>query len=157
MPITILLAAVFCLAAAPAFASGKIFYGSRVGMQVTVRSVSGIGSSHAIIHVEHTPADAKTFCVEYSNDISQKCVRDTLRKTHLNDVLEGDCTSGRFVSLFGDHLRFIGENKHPQDGEPKYRIVDDKGEALDGSGASGHGYNLEQFEALCPARAFGTD
>ena len=120
-----LLAALFCAAAQPALAAGKVFYGSRVGMTVTVRHVSGIGTDHARIEVEHTPADAKSCCVEYSNDRSAKCVRDTLAETHLSDEFRGNCTSGRFVTLYGDARRFMGENRRrTNDGlDPHYTIM----------------------------------
>ena len=154
---TILCLAALCLAAVPASASGKIFYGSRVGMQVTIIGVSGIGTAHAKIRVKHLPEDARKFCIEYGHDKSRTCVEQTLRETHLNDTLAGNCVTGAFTSLYGEHLKFAGENKKRGPTDPRYRIVTDSGEVLDGSGASGYGYDLDQFEALCPARAQGDD
>ena len=52
-----------------AHAAGSIAYGSRVGMEVTVVGVSGIGTSHAVIRVKHTRENAKTFCTEYEQRI----------------------------------------------------------------------------------------
>ena len=149
-------AALLCLSGAPVWAAGKLDYGSRVGMEVTILSMSGIDSAHAEIHVKHTAADAKKFCVEYSQDRSRACVERTLRDTRLNDVLIGNCTTGEYTSLYGDRLRFAGENKRRQDGAPKYRILGTDG-PLDGTSASGYGYNLSQFEALCPSKAFGSE
>src|SRR5271155_5538419 len=128
------------VSAEPALTSGKIYYGSRAGMEVTVTGVSGIGTAQAVINVEHTPEDAKEFCVQYSQDNSQACVDQTLRKTRLNDVLEGNCVTGWFTSLYGERLRFIGENKHRQEGDPKYVILSNA-QPLDGSGASGYSYD----------------
>lgn len=142
-----------CVGAAPfCRAAGKIYYGSRAGMQVTVVGVSGIGTRDAVVRVRHTPENAKAFCVEYSNDTSRACVERTLRETRLNDEIRGDCVSGRFTTLYGESLRFVGETRHPADGDPKYVILRGR-ERLDGSGASGYSYDLEQFAALCPNRA----
>ena len=142
-----------CVAAAPAcWAAGKIYYGSRAGMQVTVVGVSGIGTRTAVVRVRHTPEDAKAFCVEYSNDASRACVERTLRETRLNDEITGDCVSGRFTTLYGENLRFVGEARNAADGDPKYVLLRRR-ERLDGSSASGYGYDLEQFAALCPSRA----
>ena len=139
-----------------AHAAGSIAYGSRVGMEVTVVGVSGIGTSHAVIRVKHTRENAKTFCTEYEQDQSEECVDRVLRETRLNDQLEGNCESGWFISLYGERLRFIGEAKHRGEVDPKYIILRDR-RPLDGTSASGYGYDLSQFEALCPARAFGLD
>ena len=148
-----------CVASLPAFAAGKVFYGSRAGMTVTVRHVSGIGTDHARIEVEHTPADAKAFCIEYENDRSAKCVRDTLEETHINDEFHGNCITGRFVTLYGDARRFMGENRRrTSDGmNPHYTILDEHGQALTGDSASGYGVDLGQFKALCPGRVFGEE
>jgi hypothetical protein len=139
-----------------AHGAGSIYYGSRAGMEVTVVGVSGIGTTHAVIRVKHTRENARTFCTDYANDKSEACVDRTLRETRLNDQLEGNCETGWFTSLYGERLRFIGEAKHKGEFDPKYIILSD-GKPLDGSSASGYSYDLEQFEALCPNRAFGTD
>ena len=154
-----LLVASLCCAALPALAAGKVYYGSRACMTVTVRRVSGIGTDHARMEVEHTAADARAFCVEYSNDRSSKCVRDALADTHINDEFHGNCDTGRFVSIGGDALRFMGENRRRnKDGtDPRYIIRDEKGEVLDGSSASGYPVYLDQFKALCPGKVFGDD
>jgi hypothetical protein len=53
------LAAVVLLSlAGPSIAAGRIPYGSRAGMEVTVTSVEGIGTSNAAIHVRHTRENA---------------------------------------------------------------------------------------------------
>ncbi len=149
------LAALLLALSAAANAAGTISYGSRVGMEVTVVSVSGIGTAHAVIRVKHTRENAKTFCVEYSQDQSEDCVNRELR-IPLNDELVGNCETGWFTSLYGERLRFVGEAKKHSEFGPKYIILKDR-QPLDGSSASGYGYNLEQFEALCPARASGDD
>jgi hypothetical protein len=106
--------------------------------------------------VKHTRENAKAYCTEYGQDQSKDCVDRTLRETRLNDQLEGNCETGWFTSLYGERLRFVGEAKKRGEFDPKYIILSN-GKPLDGSSASGYGYNLEQFEALCPNRAFGTD
>jgi hypothetical protein len=139
-----------------AHGAGSVSYGSRAGMEVTLIAVSGIGTTRAVIRVKHTRENARAFCTEYANDKSEACVDRTLRETRLNDQLEGNCETGWFTSLYGERLRFIGEAKHRGEIDPKYIILSD-GKPLDGSSASGYSYDLEQFEALCPNRAFGTD
>jgi hypothetical protein len=139
-----------------AHATGSIAYGSRAGMEVTIVGVSGIGTSHAAILVKHTRENAKAFCVEYEQNQTDECVDRALRETRLNDQLEGNCVTGWFTSLYGEQLRFVGEAKHRAEFDPEYVIVRD-GQRLDGSSASGYAYDLEQFEALCPARAFGSE
>jgi len=147
----ILFALIGLIGVSPAFAAGKIYYGSRVGMEVDVVGVSGIGTSHAVVRTRHTRENAKAFCEQYANDPSEECVDRELRETHLNDQIEGNCETGWYTTLYGEHLRFIGENRKRRDGDPRYVILSD-GKPLDGSGASGYGYDLEQFKALCPAR-----
>ncbi len=49
----------------PAFAAGKIYYGSRAGATVTIKSMSGLDTSHAMIQAEHTREDAIGFCKDY--------------------------------------------------------------------------------------------
>ena len=137
-------------------AAGTLSYGSRVGMEVTVVGLSGIGTSRAVIRVNHTRENAKAFCTEYANDQSDDCVDKTLRETLLNNEIEGNCETGWFTSLYRERLQFIGEAGKREEFGPKYIILRN-GEVLDGSSASGYSYDLEQFEALCPNRAFGTD
>jgi hypothetical protein len=139
------------LLASPAEAAGKLYYGSRVGMEVDIIGVSGIGTSHAVIRTHHTRENAKVFCQEYAHDQSEECVSRELRETHLNDQIDGNCETGWFTTLYGDRLHFIGENRRRRDTDPRYIILSNN-KPLDGSGASGYGYNLEQFKALCPAR-----
>jgi hypothetical protein len=133
-----------------AYAAGSVAYGSRVGTDVTVVGISGIGTSRAIIRAKHTRENARAFCTEYSNDRSEECVDRTLRETRINDQLDGNCETRWFTSLYGEHLRFVVEAKKRSEFGPKYIILRD-GKPLDGSGASVYSYNLEQFEALCPS------
>ena len=71
-------------------AAGKLYYGSRAGMTVTVASLSGINSDHAVIKTKHTKEDAIEFCREYVGNVTPKCVADELA-TRLNDEIHGDC------------------------------------------------------------------
>jgi hypothetical protein len=139
------------LVAMPALAAGKLYYGSRIGMEVDVIGVSGIGTSHAVIRTRHTRENARAFCKQYANDLSERCIEQQLRDTHLNDQIEGNCETGWFTTLYGEQLHFIGENKRRRETDPRYIIMNGR-EPLDGSSASGYPYNLEQFKALCPAR-----
>ncbi|MGU3663128.1 hypothetical protein ACLBX9_02885 [Methylobacterium sp. A49B] len=139
----------------PTIAAGRIPYGSRAGMEVTVTGVEGIGTPNAVIHVQHTRENAKEFCTEYEQNNSDECVQRTLRETRINDVLRGNCQTGRFITLWGDTLRFAGLNRRKGDFGPKYIIIGASG-PLDGSSASGYYTALSEFNALCPGVG-GTD
>ncbi len=144
-----------CLAVAPADAAGRIPYGSRAGMEVTVTGVEGIGTARAVIHVRHTRENAKEFCVEYSQDPSDECVQRTLREVRINDELRGNCQTGKFTTLWGEQLRFAGPNRQKDQFSPKYVIIGANG-PLEGNMASGYFTALAEFNALCPGRG-GTD
>ena len=137
-----------------AIASGKIYYGSRVGMTVTVISTLGLDTANAVIRTKHTQDDAVTFCREYVGKITQECVRREL-ETRLNDFVAANCLTGKFTDFYGKHYRFLGPNKNKNDdSEAKYRIQDaSSGEIANGSSASGYGTNLEIYKALCPRHA----
>ncbi|MBV9519519.1 MAG: hypothetical protein JO068_15535 [Hyphomicrobiales bacterium] len=136
--------------ATPASAAGSIYYGSRVGMEVTITSMSGIGGTNAIIRAVHTRANARTFCLEYARDSSEACIREEL-STRLSDHIAANCKSGVFTTFYGETLRFLGPNKNSDFGSPKYKLVSlASGRPLDGSSASGYSYDIEQFSALCP-------
>ena len=139
----------------PTIAAGRIPYGSRIGMEVTVTGVQGIGTANAVIRVRHTRENAKEFCVGYSDDNSEECVQRTLREVRINDELRGNCQTGRFTTIGGDTLRFAGPSRRRADGGPKYVIIGASG-PLDGSTASGYYTALSEFNALCPGVA-GTD
>ena len=128
----------------------KITYGTRLGMQVTVTSVRGIGTSRAVIEVEHTREDATTFCREYVQKVTPKCIEDELA-VEIGGELSGNCQSGEFETLTGDELVFKGVSK-TEDMADYVIAVKDTGEVLDGSSASGYPVVLEQFLALCPNR-----
>ena len=118
--------------ATPAFATGKLMSGPRVGDEVNIVSATGIGTRHAVIKVKLT---------EDEKD--------------LGDHIEGDCVSGWFTMLYPGmgRVRFVGKRKHPAtDGGAHYLIVSKFG-PLDGSTASSYGEALEQYNALCPGRA----
>src|ERR1700760_3277594 len=61
-----------------ALGSGKVYYGSRAGMQVSVVSMSGLDTDHAIIRTQHTREDATAFCREYIGKVTEGCIRDEL-------------------------------------------------------------------------------
>jgi uncharacterized protein len=127
-----------------------IAYGSRAGMQVTVRKVRGLGTAHAVIEVEHTRRDATAFCRDYVLKVTPKCIEDEM-KVPLGRLISANCISGEFDTLNGRSLTFKGISK--VENMADYELVEkDTGEALDGSMASGYNVALEQFLALCPNR-----
>jgi hypothetical protein len=137
-----------------AFASGKLYYGSRAGMTVTVVSMSGINGDRAAIKTKHTKEDAMGFCRDYIGKVTAKCVQDELA-THLNDEITGNCGTGRFTNFFGEDHQYLGEAK-PKSADifAKYMIKNiATGEIADGSSASGYPTNMGIFRALCPVKA----
>jgi hypothetical protein len=160
---TALFALVFAITMLPnrTTAAGKIYYGSRVGMTVTVRSMEGLDTSHATIRTEHTREDAEEFCKEYSQ-LSPKdegwseCIKQELA-TRINDVVTANCVTGVFTNFFGDRFRFLGPNRRKAeiDGTtPEYLVRDlGSGQLLGNYSATGYSTNLSVFAALCPRKA----
>ena len=145
-------AVVLALSILPANAAGKIAYGSRAGMEVTVTSVSGIGTANAVIKAVHTRQNARSYCTDYVQNNSRKCIEDALRDTRLSDQVIGNCKTGTFTTFNGGRYRFAGPAKASDDVSGSYRIFED-GKILDGSSASGYPVAIETFRALCPGQA----
>ena len=146
------LAILAAFTAGPAWASGKIFYGSRAGMQVTVVSMSGLDSSKAVIKTKHTREDAIAFCREYVGKVTPDCIRDEMA-VRLNDEVNANCQRGEFVDFRGSRYRFVGPSKG-KDSLTKYVLMSlPSGGVADGSSASGYPTNMQIFKALCPSRA----
>lgn len=153
MRLALTLAALALVVAAPALASGTIFYGSRAGMVVDVVSVSGLGTAHAVIHTRHTRANATAFCREYVGKVTAKCVSDELAAP-LNDEISANCITGTFTDFGGHRYRFAGPVSKSDDIMAKYRIIDlSTGETANGDSASGYPTNSSLFKTLCPAQA----
>lgn len=135
---------------------GKLRYGSRVGMQVDMVAVRGLGTDRARIVVEHRRKDAETFCREYELTISETCITKTLAIPLAKEVT-ANCKTGTFTDLNRARHRYAGNNL-AEGGSPKYLIVDlTTGSAADGSEASGYLRRLELFKALCPQQAPGPE
>jgi len=140
------------LAASGAMADGTIYYGSRVGMEVDVVSMTGLNTSNAVIQTKHTPKNAARFCREYAKDKSKSCIESTLA-TRLNNEVTGNCKTGEFTDFYGHRYRMEGRNTDP-DSVAKFRLVDlATNEVADGSSASGYPTSMQIFAALCPATA----
>ncbi|AGB45316.1 hypothetical protein Mesau_02935 [Mesorhizobium australicum WSM2073] len=146
------LLAVLCAVtlAAPAGAA-TLYYGARIGMELTIVKKSGIGSTHASILARHDRRKARLYCREYGHDFTQECI-DAEMKAPLHFEITANCKTGEFTTFYGAAMLFQGRNKGT-DVTTDYRItaVDEKA-VLDGSGASGYDYTLDQFKALCPKR-----
>lgn len=135
-------------------ASERLSYGSRAGMTLTTVSKSGIGTADAVIRVRHTPEDAKAFCVEYMQDDTPGCVRETLAEVKVADRVSGNCAARNWTDMYGDDYAFLGPAKKSPDTMADYAIRALKtGEILDGSPASGYDVQLEIFRQLCPGIA----
>lgn len=133
-----------------ALAADKLFYGSRVGMTVTVTSRSGIDTNSATIRAAHTADDAKGFCKEYVGNVTQQCITDELA-TPLSAEIAANCSSGDFSNFYGEIFQFLGPSEKGADAP--FKIKNKKsGEIADGSSASGYPVNSELFKALCPKR-----
>ena len=133
-----------------ASAAGKIYYGSRAGMQVTVVSMEGLDSSNAVIRTRHTREDATAFCSEYVGKVTEECIKSEL-ETRMNDQVVADCLRGVFTNFWGDRIQFRGPNRKKGEFGPKYILVNMRsGEIADGSSASNYPTNMGIFQALCP-------
>lgn len=142
------------LACAPAsaLAAGKIHYGSRAGMTVTVVSTSGLNTGRATIRTRHTREDAIGFCRDYVGKVTRKCIRRELA-TPLKNEIRGNCAAGTFTNFFGEQHQYLSETKERQV-QAKYAVKKiATGEIADGSSASGYSTNLAIFRALCPQKA----
>jgi hypothetical protein len=142
------------IATSSAVASGTIGYGSRAGMEMTVVSIEGLSTAHAVIRTKHTRENAVAFCRDYVQKVTEECIEREL-SVPLNDVITANCPTGEFTDFGGDHYRFLGPTKKTGDFMmAKYRLMDLRtGEIADGSMASGYQTNMEIFKALCPAQA----
>jgi hypothetical protein len=133
-------------------ATKTVPYGSRVGMEVTVVSTNGIDSNHAVIVAKHTRENALTYCREYVDNVTEKCIRDELEMKLSKTIT--NCTTGEFTNFYGDRLRFAGPGTTGEFHLAKFIVVDTvTGEIEDGSTASGYSVNLELFKALYPKHA----
>ncbi|NGM34502.1 hypothetical protein G4G93_11260 [Methylobacterium sp. DB0501] len=140
------------LTVSPAVASGKIYYGSRAGMTVTVVSMSGLDTARAVIRTKHTREDAIGFCRDYVGKVTPACISEELA-VPLNDRITANCPRGEFTDFQGSRYRFAGRSRS-KDSMAKYVVMSlPSGEVADGSSASGYPTNIQIFKALCPSRA----
>lgn len=135
----------------------QIGFGSKAGMTVTVTSARGIDTANAIIVAHMTEADAHAYCSQYVLKDTPRCRQDYQHEYKLAGFIQADCARGTFSTFYGAHFMFVGAHrKDPNeqfDMSPDYDILDlSTGQPLDGSGASGYEYDLEQFKVLCPSR-----
>lgn len=131
----------------------EIYYGSRAGMSVTTVSKEGIGTTKAVIRVEHRPRNAKAYCVNYELDNSMACVRRTMASVKVRDRVTADCRKRTWTDLSGDRFAFLGRQKKTESMADYVVKRLDTGEVLDGSSASGYPIALSIFQVLCPGIA----
>jgi hypothetical protein len=144
------------LAVGQAYASGTVGYGSRVGMEVSVISMSGLDTARATMRTKHTRENAEKFCREYVGNVSEQCIEEELG-IPLNDVIHGNCLTGVFEDFYGNLYRFEGKLKKKGDIIANYALrklsAPNRGELADGTSASGYWTNMAIFGALCPLEA----
>lgn len=129
----------------------KVYYGSRAGMTLTIVSREGLGTSNAVIRVEHTPKDAKSFCALYLQDNSMACVKRTMLEVKVGDRITADCKQQRWTDVYGQSYQLLGKNKKTDPTEPDYKVKDlQSNTILDGSSASGYDLEISLLTALCP-------
>jgi hypothetical protein len=122
-------------------------YGSRQGMDVTVVSKEGIGTSKSVIRAEITEANARVFCSQYLRDPSRACIKTQIQ-SKLSKAISANCTTGKFTNFYEEKFKVV---KTKEGGIAGQSVINSKTrEALDGSAASGLSYNMAQFTALCP-------
>jgi hypothetical protein len=148
-------AVIVLLSGSSAIAAGRIYYGSRAGMTVTVRSMSDLDTSRAKIITEHTRQDAIGFCQDYERQepATENCIRQEMA-IRLNDMVTADCPRRVFTDFYGERYQFLGENPRSQQSGARYLLKNLRThEIADGSSASGYDVNMEIFRALCPRTA----
>ena len=134
--VALLTIASVAISARTALASGKIYFGSRVGMTVSVISVQGLNTSNAVIHTKHTRHDAIAFCRDYEQNLTNDCVNREL-ETPMNDYIAANCSTGVFIDFFGNRYHFEGQRRRPTSDLSKYTIRDlSTGEIEDGTSAA---------------------
>jgi len=149
---TLVAVGVSFLRVAEAEAAGKINYGSKVGMTVSVVSMEGLNTARAIIRTQHTRDDAIGYCRDYVGNVTEECIRAEL-KVRLNDMVTANCSTGVFTDFVGNKYQFGGRNSRP-DSTAAYIVVNlATGEIADGSGASGYTTRMGIYSALCPRTA----
>ncbi|WP_136616324.1 MULTISPECIES: hypothetical protein [Mesorhizobium] len=128
-----------------------LYYGGRAGMEVTIVKTSSIGSSHARIVAKHTRQNAIAFCRDYVGKVTEACIAKELQ-TPLHLEITANCKTGKFTTFYGANMLFQGRNREPGAATDYLITATDDNVVLDGSGASGYDYTLDQFKALCPNR-----
>ena len=131
-----------------------IYYGSRVGMYDEITSRQGLDSPNAQIVTKPSKDGAVTFCREYSQDYSIKCVDDWMRDLTVR-TLRGNCRDKTFADANGNRYAFLGKTPKGNDEiMAEFSIRDlSSGQILDGSSASGYDVRLGIYQALCPSSA----
>jgi hypothetical protein len=130
-------------------ASEIISYGSRVGMELTIVSKSGIGTSNSVIRTKMTEANARSYCLGYIQDSSPECIKSQMNAVVLSKTIQANCDAKEFRNFYGESFRYVPA-RHA--GSNSGTLINLRtGEALDGSSASGLSYNLQQFTSLCPS------
>ena len=133
------------LGAASVIAAGKIYYGSRAGMTVAVKSMSDLDTSHAVILTEHTRDDAMAFCRDYERQepVTETCIRQEL-SVRMNDSIKADCPKGVFTGFYGEKYQFRGKNPRSKESGATYMLMNLRTrEIADGSSASGYDVNMD--------------
>lgn len=140
---------------------GKLYYGKKAGMTVTVVSKEGIGTANAVIRIKHTENDAKAVCVDYSRDYSARCVRRVMATTKVADRVTGNCVERTWTDTHGDRYSFHGSAKQAPEmieqmhlSESDYlirRAGDDN--FLANYGVTFYAEALDIFQTLCPGIA----
>ena len=150
--------AIMLLSVGTARAEDTINYASRIGQDLTIISAEGLDTSEAVIRTEHRRASAKSYCNDYLNDNSKKCIEEELKQPKLREIT-ADCEQGNFTDFFGNSYTFGGENDVPEDSlEAKYSIYPEgQDEALEPNEASGYYTLMGLYKALCPASVTRTD
>ncbi|TGT78887.1 hypothetical protein EN804_35705, partial [Mesorhizobium sp. M8A.F.Ca.ET.161.01.1.1] len=79
------------------------------------------------------------------------CIDEEM-KSPLHFEITANCKTGAFTTFYGDSMIFQGRNKGTEVTTDYLIKAVEENEVLDGSGASGYDYTLDQFKALCPNR-----
>ena len=111
-----------------------IYYGNKVGMELTIVKRSGIGSEHACVVAKIDMKKAGVYCREYGHDFSKECI-DAEMKSPLHFEITANCKTGKFTTFYGANMLFQGRNKGTQVTTDYLITSIDDNVVLDGSGA----------------------
>jgi hypothetical protein len=92
------------------YVGGKLSWGSRIAKEVTVQSMSGMDTEHAVTRNKLAQDDAIAYCREHEGGANKNCIANKLSEP-ISDEITADCETGEFSDFFGGRYKFLGKNR----------------------------------------------